>query len=159
MMGRAGRFGIIVLWLGMIAAGGIPGAWAEEGHEDPTTEWMPKDVDFTQAEPLNIRFDDYSYEPSDVALKKDRPYVITFDNVGGLSHDFVNMPFFHAVVFDKVVTASGRVNTPHIHSLYLQSGRKMTLYLVPKKTGRYEVFCSIPGHRKEGMEGVFSIVD
>ncbi|MBF0128321.1 MAG: hypothetical protein HQM02_14055 [Magnetococcales bacterium] len=152
--------GSLVFFLSLlVVAGWVGEGVADEGHEDPNNEWMPKDIDFRKAQQLTIRFDDYTYEPKDVVLKKDLPYILTFDNVGGLPHDFVNMPFFHAVVFQKVAMPSGRVNTPHIHSLYLQSGHKMLLYLVPKKVGRFAVYCSIPGHREEGMEGVFSIIE
>ena len=130
---------------------------AEGEHEDPTADWMPSDVDFSKAESMVIVFDDYSYEPDEVMLNVDKPYKIVFDNVGGLPHDFVHAAFFHAVVFQRIVTESGTINTPHVHSLYLRSGEKMILYLVPKKLGAYDVFCSINDHQELGMEGVFTI--
>ena len=47
--------------------------------------------------------------------------------------------------------------TPHVHEVHVSPGGEVALHLVPKVEGEYWVFCSIQGHREDGMEALFTI--
>ena len=86
-------------------------------------------------------------------------YIFEMKNVGDRSHDFVDLNLFHNISVKKISSAFGRINTHHLHSLYLKKGQNLSLYFVPHDSGEFEFFCSIKGHRDDGMEGFINIVD
>lgn len=116
-------------------------------------------VDWEQVKKITILFDDNNYVPEDLKLTKGQPYIFEMKNIGGRSHDFVHLEFFHNISIKQVSSQFGRINTHHIHSLYLRSGENIELHFVPNNSGEFEFFCSIEGHREDGMEGFINIVD
>ncbi len=133
-------------------------AYGEGGYEDPTLDWMPAGIDWKEAETIIILLDDNVFQPDEVTLKKGKPYKLVLDNISDeATHDLVDLNFFHGIVLKELTIGGTTVNTPHIHNLKMRPNSKMAMYLVPIKTGEYEVFCSIPGHRDDGMEGYITI--
>jgi len=134
------------------------GARAELGHEDPTISWMPANIDWSKAEVLSILLEDNLFTPDDVVLSAGKPYKLVLTNVSDRhKHDLVDLAFFHSVVFKKLIIGGIEIDTPHAHSLMLEPNTSASLYLVPIKSGEYEVYCSVEGHRDDGMEGYFTI--
>ena len=133
-------------------------ALAEQGHEDPNVTWMPANIDWQQAKTLSILLEDNLFTPDDVVLTAGKPYKLVLTNVSDLhKHDLVDLAFFHSVVFQKLIIGGIEIDTPHAHSLMLEPNTSASLYLVPIKSGEYAVYCSVEGHRDDGMEGYFTI--
>lgn len=134
-------------------------AYAEDGYEDPTLDWMPENIDWRDAEVVTIELGDHVFSPDEVILKQNKPYKLVLDNISRKhAHDLVDPALFHAVVMAKVRVNGVTINTPHIHNAKLRPNNKAVFYLLPVKPGEYEIFCSIPNHREDGMEGTITIV-
>jgi uncharacterized cupredoxin-like copper-binding protein len=133
-------------------------AHSHSKSEDKTYDLLTTDVDWTAAEVVSVLLEDNSFSPEDVELKLHQPYKLVLTNVSDRAkHDLVDLHFFHAVVLKEVVVGGIVVNTHHIHSLELKPNSSSTLYLVPVKVGENDIYCSIEGHREDGMEGYITI--
>ncbi|WP_210394817.1 hypothetical protein [Motiliproteus sediminis] len=144
----------------LLTALGVAPVLADSSRNNPTMDWLPPAVDWQDAQTLILTLDDYWYQPNDIELTGDQPYRVVLNNVSDVStHDLVDLAFFHAVVLYKVNVDGIELVTPHIHNISLRPNSKATLYLVPKVAGEYEVFCSVPGHREEGMDGLVTIIE
>ncbi|WP_207062003.1 hypothetical protein [Motiliproteus sp. SC1-56] len=147
----AGRLAALLLIISGLARG-------EAGHETPTLDWMPEGIDWEKAETVSMLLEDHVFTPEEVVLKVNRPYKLVLTNVSDrATHDLVDLEFFHSVVFKQITIGGVVVNTPHVHSLELKPNSSASLYLVPIKSAEYEIYCSVPGHRDEGMEGYILI--
>lgn len=145
----------ICLWGGLVSATAL----ATDQRNNPSLDWLPGDIDWDNAPMLLVQMHDYYYAPSEIQLQQDQPYRVILDNVSNIStHDLVELDFFHGVVLQKIHVDGIELTTPHIHHIRLRPNTKATLYLVPKVGGNYDVFCSVPGHREEGMDGHIQIV-
>ena len=79
---------------------------------------------------LNITSREFSFRPNSITVDVDEPVVITFQNTG-----------IHTFTVDEL-----GIN----RSL---SGSSVTVEFTPTKSGTFEFYCSIPGHREQGMVG------
>ena len=114
-------------------------------------------IDWDKAEKVTILFEDNNFEPDELTIKKGKPYIFKMVNVGDRSHDFVDLNLFHNIIVKRLQSDFGRINTHHIHSFYLKPGSSVSVYFVPHKSGEFDFFCSISGHREDGMEGIIYI--
>lgn len=46
----------------------------------------------------------------------------------------------------------------YVNSVYVRSHNRIELWRVPLRGGEYSFYCSLPGHREDGMEGLVRIV-
>jgi len=114
-------------------------------------------VDWNEAEVIELTLEDHSYTPADLVLERNKPYILRLSNVGDVSHDMVGGSFFSGVAIKMAQNAAGRVVTPVLSSVYIKRGQEMEMWLVPIRAGRYNFFCSIDDHRELGMEGEITI--
>lgn len=128
-------------------------ARGEHGRADPDDSWMPPGIDWSKAIEMVVELQDNLFEPTELTFQKGQPYKLVLRNVGHRPHDIVDETFFHAIVLRRVSTEAGSVITPHVHSLHVQPKRETVVYFVPVKELRSDFFCSLPGHREDGMEG------
>lgn len=148
------------LWMAAVLVCVSGQALAEAGHEDPNLEWMPEGIEWEAAETVSILLEDNVFTPDEVVLKANQPYKLVLTNVSDrATHDLVDLDFFHSVVFKEIIIGGVVINTPHMHTLELKPNTSANLYLVPIKTADYEIYCSVPGHRDDGMEGFIVIED
>ncbi len=76
----------------------------------------------------------FSFNPSEIKVKKGDTVRITFTSVGG----------FHDWVVDEFENAETK---------QLQSGQSDTIEFVADKAGTFEYYCSVGNHRQMGMVG------
>lgn len=74
-----------------------------------------------------------SFTPSEIRVKQGQVVRLTYKNTMG-SHDWVVDEF--------------DVRTPII-----EANQESTVTFVANKTGTFEFYCSVPGHRQSGMKG------
>jgi uncharacterized cupredoxin-like copper-binding protein len=118
-------------------------------------------VKWDAAKEIVVDLDDDNYEPSEIVLKRDLPYRLRLKNIGVKAHDMVGGSFFEekAIALKMINTRVGRVTADHINSVYIKSKNEAEIWFVALRTGHFSFYCSIPGHREAGMEGVVKIVD
>ncbi len=79
---------------------------------------------------------EYAFDPSGVSLPADTATEVALDNQGIIEHDWTIDELDVRIHAAAGATASASVSAP---------------------AGTYEVYCSIPGHRDQGMEGTVTV--
>ncbi|MBL4694247.1 cupredoxin domain-containing protein [Candidatus Gracilibacteria bacterium] len=79
---------------------------------------------------------EFSFSPDDISLPAGEVRQILFKNVGRAPHDFV----IEGTDIKTSIIAAG--------------GEELIEFTVPEN-GLYSIYCSVPGHRRSGMEGDF----
>lgn len=87
-----------------------------------------------------VNAEEFSFSQSNIKLKKGQKVTIRLVNQGGAPHDFV---------VDELGIKSNR----------LRSGEVEDITFTPDKVGKFAFYCSVPGHRQAGMEGVIEVVE
>lgn len=123
---------------------------ADNSRKNPTSDWMPNDLDWDKARAFRILIEEGT-PPTTLTLTIDEPYRLIFDNRSKEQiHEITNLEFFHAVVLERMTISGGNLVTPHIHNLKVQPRSKVELFLSPKIAGRFEIYCSIDSHLHSG---------
>ncbi|NMG75885.1 cupredoxin domain-containing protein [Aromatoleum diolicum] len=117
-------------------------------------------IDWSAAIEVEIALQDHHYEPEQISLKRGQPYRLVLKNVGAVAHDMVGGSLLNesVIALRMVNSAAGRVLADYVNSVYVRSKNSIELWLVPLKEGEYSFYCSLPGHRDDGMEGVVHIM-
>lgn len=109
--------------------------------------------DWNTASVVSVELHDHHYEPGQLRFEKGRPYILRLKNVGGQAHDMKGSTFFTAIVARMATSQAGRVITPYMRSIYVRPKQEIELWFVPVKSGTFDFFCTLEGHREAGMEG------
>ena len=80
---------------------------------------------------------DFSFSPPELDIPAGRTVNVTLVNEGDLFHDITIPALDFALSASSDTSASGA--------------------LTPATRGRYEFFCSVPGHREAGMSGTLVV--
>jgi len=144
----------------LLAAAATAVAYAHHPSPNVGAQAAVAAADWSEAIEVVIDLGDHHYAPSEFTLKLGRPYKISLRNVGATSHDMVGGSFFdaEAIALRMVSSSAGRVIADNVNSIYVRPKHDIDLWLVPLKEGEYSFFCSLPGHRDDGMEGVVRVV-
>jgi uncharacterized cupredoxin-like copper-binding protein len=92
--------------------------------------------DGSAADALTIVATEYEFTPTDVTIPADTPTDILLVNEGIVEHDWT---------IDELDI-----------EIYAAAGESATATLTAA-AGTYDIYCSIPGHRDLGMEGVLNV--
>jgi uncharacterized cupredoxin-like copper-binding protein len=85
---------------------------------------------------LTVVATEYEFEPADVTIPADTPTEVTVDNQGIIEHDWTVDELEVLIHADPGESATDSVTAA---------------------AGTYDIYCSIPGHRELGMEGVLTV--
>ncbi|SDZ76146.1 Copper binding protein, plastocyanin/azurin family [Thalassobacillus cyri] len=134
---------------------------------------------------IEISAFEMGYTPPEVTLQKGEEYTLIMENDGEIFHDLTNKKMNVEITYmskmpdhpenvsfiDKVfgvnkVHAGGDHDGGHgdshggeptnIH-MNAKSGQQVKIKFIPKETGEFEFYCSIPGHEESGMHGNFNV--
>lgn len=109
-------------------------------------------------ETIRVELDEHSYSFENLELKADQPYKLELVNVGEKKHYFTAPEFYKAIATRKVQSnKDGEIKAPYFTAIELMVGGQLDLYFVPVTKGEYEVYCTIKGHRDDGMESLITI--
>ena len=112
-----------------------------------TPQIAPASTSFADAQRIEVRLDDFKFEPSTVHLPAGKPIVLALTSVSGNGHNFAAPTFFAAAQVaqsDAVVIADGKVE--------VAGGDTVEIRLIPA-AGGYNVDCTHLGHAVLGMTG------
>ena len=100
--------------------------------------------------------DDLRFEPSEIRLKVGEPVRLTMENMGLSVHDMTvdEMPMegggSDGMAHDMGDGMDMGENAMH---LAVESHRDGTMEFTPTERGTYTYYCSVEGHRDDGMQG------
>lgn len=117
-------------------------------------------VDWSSAIEVVVELKDHSYEPDEIELRLGQPYKMVLENVGRFAHDMVGGTLFDesVIALRMVNSQAGRVMANSVNAVYVRAKNQIEMWFVPLKAGDYTFYCSIDGHREDGMEGVVRIL-
>ncbi|GEM_PF-394010 len=81
---------------------------------------------------------EFEFQPNSVEVKKGETVRLTFVNSGTVEHDLV-------------------IDELDVRTKLLQPGATETIEFVANRTGTFSFYCSVEGHRQQGMEGKLTI--
>jgi uncharacterized cupredoxin-like copper-binding protein len=123
------RRAVSLFVLGTLAVAGIAaGMYAPGGGASPAAS--------NATVKITVRASEFKFALSRRTVRAGTTVVFTVINTGKISHDF-------KIAGKKTPT--------------LNPGKKATLRVVFKKKGRFPYLCTLPGHAKAGMKGVFAV--
>ena len=96
--------------------------------------------------------------PDNLEFAVGKKYKLVLDNPSPEKHYFTAKDFADASWTQKVEAGKVEVKGA-IHELELKPDGEAEWVLIPMKAGTYELHCSIPGHKKAGMNGKIVIKD
>ncbi|MFQ5603973.1 MAG: plastocyanin/azurin family copper-binding protein [bacterium] len=96
-----------------------------------------------------------AFDPETLTLTKDTGYKINLVNDGSneSKHYYTCTDFYKSVVTRKAEDSYAEIKVPYFNAIELLIGGNTELFLVPTKTGEFEVICTIAGHQEAGMHG------
>lgn len=103
---------------------------------------------------LTVHPSKFSYDPSEITLKKDKEASLILKNLDNTDHDIE----IKEIAIKTENNQHGNHGTAqadfHLHA----SGKsEATLTFTPLKSGVFEFYCSIPGHKENGMIGTITV--
>lgn len=99
-----------------------------------TTDWAGKG----QAKEIVVKGTEYEFNPPTLTVDKGEKMKVIFKNIGSTGHNFV---------IDELGVSTGTVSP----------GSTETVEFTASKTGTFDFYCSLPGHRSAGMEGQITV--
>jgi uncharacterized cupredoxin-like copper-binding protein len=107
---------------------------------------------------IRVEMDEYAYSFDDLVLEANQPYKLELVNKGKKKHYFTAPEFYKAIATRKVQSnKDGEIKAPYFTAIELMVDGQLDLYFVPVNTGEFEVYCTIKGHRDDGMEAFITI--
>lgn len=103
---------------------------------------------------------DFSYKPNHLTMKKNTEIKVVFQNDGKVEHDI------EIVTNGKIVTISGSSSNHHhgakpdeadVVHLHAKPGETVETVWKALEEGTYEFYCTIPGHKENGMIGSLKV--
>lgn len=103
---------------------------------------------------INIETINNKYSPSTIEVRKNKQISLVLTNLDSIEHDFEIKDISIKNLGDKT---GHRHSTAalHLHALPKSHNK---LNFIPLKTGIYEFYCTIPGHKEAGMTGVMKVI-
>jgi uncharacterized cupredoxin-like copper-binding protein len=108
---------------------------------------------------INLKAEDFAYQPSQIVMKKGVPTKVTFQNNGKVEHDFQIVAKENFLVHSESSPhhqhGNEEAGKPHLHA---KPGESVTGVWEATKTGTFEFYCTIPGHKESGMVGSLVVI-
>ncbi len=87
---------------------------------------------------ITVYGSEFEFQPNSIQVKKGETVRLTFINAGTVEHDLV-------------------IDELNVRTQRLQPRASETIEFIADKTGTFSFYCSVEGHRQQGMEGKLAI--
>jgi uncharacterized cupredoxin-like copper-binding protein len=98
--------------------------------------------------------DEFQYNPLEIKSKIGEKITLVLKNRGKVEHD-LDLKGVNAEVLNQT-HVEGHGHQAGIH-LHVKPGEESELAFIPKESGSFEFFCTIPGHKESGMVGTLIV--
>jgi plastocyanin len=105
-------------------------------------------VDWSAAQSIEVRLQNFSYQPASLTLRANVPYRIHFVNVSSGGHNFTAKEFFAQATIDPEDQAAAQGG-----SVKLDGGQSVDVRVIAHQPGRYKTHCTHFLHSSLGMTG------
>jgi uncharacterized cupredoxin-like copper-binding protein len=109
---------------------------------------------------------DIAYDIPQIETAAGQTVRVTLDNQGTLEHDFTiqHIPLFGEVSISQDTGAMAGHDMGHVEEeldihVAAPIGGTNTIEFTPSAPGEYPYYCTVPGHREAGMEGMLVVSD
>jgi len=138
------------------AADGPPAS--RPGGGVPFAAERAEKADWSRAVTVEIRLDEFAFQPDMLRLKAEQPTKLVIRNAGRTRHSFAAPELIKASAVRNVVPAPGEtLPTVSYNEINVSAGSAKELYIVPIERGTYELKCGVVGHTLFGMTGTIVI--
>lgn len=110
----------------------------------------------TQPRDVEVVLQEFAYAPTIIEAERNEPLRLRLKNTGTVLHDF-NIPQL-PLIAGSIVVSGGSDASGHQHHgsadsvhLALDAGKEGILQFTPSEAGKYEIACTVEGHRELGM--------
>lgn len=116
----------------------------EESTENPISDQAtpaasPATMAEGEVQKISVTGTEFSMTPAKISVHPGQKVELTFTNVGQVAHNWVSSDL-------------------GVETKTLEPGQSQTLdFTAPEATGEYPFYCTLPGHRAQGMEGVLVV--
>ena len=98
---------------------------------------VPNEVSEPEVKEIRVQGGDFWLKPTSITVNKGDRVKIIFENVGSITHNLI-------------IDGYGRTET-------ISGGSTDTIEFVADKSGTFDIWCAVEGHRAAGMEGSFVV--
>lgn len=111
-------------------------------------------IDWSKAQTVEIKLDEFAFDPETLRLKADQPVKLIIRNQGRARHSFAAPDLIKASAVRSVVPAPGEtLPTVSYNEINVSPGSFKELQILPIEKGSYDLKCGIIGHSLFGMTG------
>ena len=104
----------------------------------------------TEIKKVVIETSDLSYSPKELVVEKNTPITVELKNSDQIEHDIEIKDLSFNMVSESKHHHGVKENVLHLHAEPLKTS-EMTFSI--KEVGTFEFYCTIPGHKENGMVG------
>lgn len=101
-----------------------------------------------------IETNSMSYSPNEIVVKKNAPIKLSLKNSDQIEHDIEFKPATFNIIGDSTHQHEMEENVLHLHAKP-KTTREITFSI--SETGTFEFYCTIPGHKENGMVGALVV--
>lgn len=179
--------GTVFVTIGLLAGcGSGEGVAPKKDKQVVTKEQFLQDKEEVENDNvINVSAFEMGYTLPEITLEKGKEYTLVMKNDGKIFHDLTTkdldveitymsempdhpegMSFIDKIFGVKTVYASGNHDGEHDDShgeimkyihMNAKSGQTVKIKFIPKETGGFKFYCSVPGHEEAGMHGEFEV--
>jgi uncharacterized cupredoxin-like copper-binding protein len=126
----------------------------ENGHSSHENPSLTKEGTFKEMS-IKVHPSNFSYDPKKVILKKGQQVRLTLTNHDSIEHD-IEIKYFPAMIETEEQHEGHTTQDANFH-LHASPNNKSELIFTPLKIGTFEYYCTIPGHKENGMTGIMIV--
>lgn len=120
--------------------------------EQPLSKQPPIDINVELGNDTN----ELKFFPSNLKFQAGKRYRLNLENISPSKHYFTAKDFADAIWSQKVDAGNVEVKGA-IHELELRSDTHAEWVFIPLRAGKYDLKCTVPGHKEAGMVGTIEI--
>lgn len=106
-----------------------------------------------------IEAKEYAFSPDMIKIPNGQPVTIILKNIGTQEHDLeivgLNAKMLESNHNGHDDSSHGGMSGIHVHT---KPGDSQKITFVPLQSGVYRMICTLPGHKKSGMEGFIEVI-
>lgn len=108
----------------------------------------------TEVQDIIIETSGMSYSPNEIVVRKNMPVKLVLKNSDQIEHDFEMKTSSFNMIGGSTHQHKVEENVLHLHA-EAQTINEITFSM--SEVGTYEFYCTIPGHKENGMVGLFVV--